>query len=66
MIGAAAAFYDSLAERYHLRGLGPDGSLADLRAELAEILREAGFRDVDWLMPETSGYYQLVFTARRG
>src|SRR5215212_1535655 len=24
----AAAFYDSLAARFHLRGLGPDGSLA--------------------------------------
>ena len=39
---------------------------AILRAELAGILREAGFRDVAWQMSETSGYYQPVVTARRG
>jgi SAM-dependent methyltransferase len=39
---------------------------AVLRAELAEILHEAGFRDVTWQTPETSGYYQPVVKARRG
>jgi glycine/sarcosine N-methyltransferase len=39
---------------------------AVLRAELAGILREAGFEDIIWHMPEESGYYQPVVTARRG
>jgi glycine/sarcosine N-methyltransferase len=39
---------------------------AVLRDELAEILREAGFRDVAWLAPDDSGYYQPVVTARSG
>jgi glycine/sarcosine N-methyltransferase len=39
---------------------------AVLREELAEILRQAGLRDVAWQMPETSGYYQPVVKARRG
>jgi glycine/sarcosine N-methyltransferase len=39
---------------------------AVLRAELAEILHEAGFRDVTWQTPETSGYYQPVVKARGG
>ena len=39
---------------------------AVLREELAEILHEAGFRDVAWQMPDESGYYQPVVKARRG
>lgn len=39
---------------------------AVLRDEVAEILREAGFRDVTWLVSEDSGYYQPVVTARSG
>jgi glycine/sarcosine N-methyltransferase len=39
---------------------------AVLREELAEILHQAGFRDVAWQMPDESGYYQPVVTARRG
>jgi len=38
---------------------------AVLRDELTEILREAGFREVAWLVPEESGYYQPIVTARR-
>jgi glycine/sarcosine N-methyltransferase len=39
---------------------------AVLRAELAEILQEGGFRDVVWHMPDTSGYYQPLVMARKG
>ena len=39
---------------------------AVLREELAQILREAGFREVVWRMPDESGYYQPIVTARRG
>jgi glycine/sarcosine N-methyltransferase len=35
------------------------------RAELTGILHEAGFVDVAWQMPDESGYYQPVVTARR-
>jgi glycine/sarcosine N-methyltransferase len=35
------------------------------RAELTEIVRAAGFREVAWHAPETSGYYQPILTARR-
>lgn len=35
-----------------------------LRTELADILREAGFREVFWRMPEDSGYYQPIVRAR--
>src|SRR5215210_8227118 len=74
MIGEAAAFYDGLAGRYHLifgdweGAVRWQGEVLErlIRAELAGILREAGFRDVAWQMPETSGYYQPVVTARRG
>ncbi|MGF1470195.1 MAG: class I SAM-dependent methyltransferase [Rubrobacteraceae bacterium] len=34
------------------------------RSELGEVLREAGFRDVVWRMPEDTGYYQPIVTAR--
>jgi len=36
-----------------------------LRDELTAILQEADFGDVRWRMPEESGYYQPVVTARR-
>ncbi|WP_027086633.1 class I SAM-dependent methyltransferase [Cohnella panacarvi] len=36
-----------------------------LRKELTEFLREAGFSDIAWHMPEASGYYQPIVTARR-
>jgi len=36
-----------------------------LRAELSSMLEAAGFRDIKWLMPDESGYYQPVVTARR-
>jgi glycine/sarcosine N-methyltransferase len=39
---------------------------AVLREELAEILHQAGFRDVVWQMPDVSGYYQPAVKARRG
>jgi glycine/sarcosine N-methyltransferase len=35
------------------------------RGELSEILGEAGFCEVRWLMPEESGYYQPIVVARR-
>ena len=34
-----------------------------LRGELSEILFQAGFSGVRWLLPETSGYFQPVVTA---
>jgi SAM-dependent methyltransferase len=36
------------------------------REELNRALTAAGFREVRWLMPETSGFYQPIVTARRG
>jgi glycine/sarcosine N-methyltransferase len=35
------------------------------RQELSHALTAAGFRDVRWHMPETSGFYQPLVTARR-
>jgi len=37
-----------------------------LRAELTGILSDAGFRDIRWLMPEESGFYQPIVIATRG
>lgn len=39
---------------------------AILRVELASVLRDAGFRDIIWHLPEESGYYQPIVTARKG
>ncbi len=36
-----------------------------LRDELTEVMREAGFSAIRWHMPQESGYYQPVVTARR-
>jgi SAM-dependent methyltransferase len=36
-----------------------------LRDELSNALEYAGFRDIRWLMPETSGFYQPVVLARK-
>lgn len=35
-----------------------------LRSELSGELRSAGFKDVQWLMPNESGYYQPIVLAR--
>jgi SAM-dependent methyltransferase len=35
------------------------------RDELGTILAEAGFREVTWLQPDASGYYQPIVTAHR-
>jgi hypothetical protein len=35
------------------------------RSEIDTILREAGFSDLRWHMPEETGYYQPIVTARR-
>lgn len=35
------------------------------RADLSAALREAGLRDITWHMPEASGYYQPIVTARK-
>lgn len=35
-----------------------------LREELSDILDKVGFSDIRWLMPEESGYYQPIVTAR--
>jgi 2-polyprenyl-3-methyl-5-hydroxy-6-metoxy-1,4-benzoquinol methylase len=35
------------------------------REELSRVLTTAGFRDVRWHLPETSGFYQPLVTARR-
>lgn len=32
------------------------------RAEISDALVRAGFRDVQWLFPEQSGYYQPIVT----
>lgn len=37
-----------------------------LRSELSSELEAADFRDVQWLMPEKSGYYQPIVLARTG
>jgi glycine/sarcosine N-methyltransferase len=36
------------------------------REELARIVEEAGFAGLCWHMPDETGYYQLILTARRG
>ncbi|MBM7568818.1 class I SAM-dependent methyltransferase [Paenibacillus sacheonensis] len=36
-----------------------------LRDELSHALRTVGFSEIEWLMPEESGYYQPVVTARK-
>ena len=33
--------------------------------ELAAVLAETGFDDIRWQMPQDSGYYQPIVTARR-
>ena len=35
------------------------------RHELSEILHSAGFSEIRWLMPEESGYYQPIVSARK-
>jgi len=35
-----------------------------LRAELTQVLLAAGFADVEWLMPSTTGYYQPIVIGR--
>lgn len=35
------------------------------RDPMASIFKEAGFTEIQWHMPEASGYYQPVMTARR-
>ena len=37
-----------------------------LREELSNTLEGAGFRDIRWLMPEKSGFYQPLVLARKG
>ncbi len=57
------AFYDRLAPDYHLifadwsRSIGWQGEVLDL-------LR-AGFVDVRWWLPEETGYFQPIVTARQ-
>ncbi|MDX1437675.1 MAG: hypothetical protein R3335_12730, partial [Anaerolineales bacterium] len=36
------------------------------RAELSGLFTAAGFHDVQWTMPEESGYFQPILTARAG
>ncbi|MFF7588321.1 class I SAM-dependent methyltransferase [Kitasatospora purpeofusca] len=36
------------------------------RSQLTEFVAGAGFTDITWHSPESSGYYQPVLTARRG
>jgi len=38
---------------------------AVLRSELGDILIQAGFTNVRWLLPSHSGYYQPIFVAHR-
>lgn len=35
------------------------------RAELAEIVQAAGLREVQWRLPDETGYYQPILTARK-
>jgi len=37
-----------------------------LRAELSAILEQAGFADIRWHVPQDTGFFQPVVTARRG
>ena len=62
-------------EHVQLLPSGPDGawevrvrratSRAWLRAELAAAVAEAGFEDVRWHLPDETGFFQPVLTARR-
>ncbi len=36
-----------------------------LRAELEALMKEAGFLEIEWHMPEESGYHQPIVTARK-
>ena len=36
-----------------------------LREELSNLLREAGFTDIRWILPAESGYYLPLVLARR-
>ncbi|SEN49961.1 bifunctional 2-polyprenyl-6-hydroxyphenol methylase/3-demethylubiquinol 3-O-methyltransferase UbiG [Paenibacillus sp. OV219] len=36
-----------------------------LREEINQLLRETGFTDIEWHLPELSGYYQPIVTARK-
>ena len=36
-----------------------------LREEFAAIIRQAGLAEVRWYLPEESGYYQPIVTARK-
>lgn len=38
---------------------------AILRSELSRLLLETGFTDVNWRMPDETGYYQPLVTARK-
>jgi SAM-dependent methyltransferase len=36
-----------------------------LRHELSDVMREVGFSEIKWHMPDESGYYQPIVTARK-
>lgn len=36
-----------------------------LREEFSRMLSQAGFSDIEWLMPSETGYYQPIVTARK-
>ena len=38
---------------------------ATLRGELTDILQSNGFRCIEWLFPETTGFYQPIVVARK-
>lgn len=38
---------------------------AILRRELTTVLEQAGFSQIQWLMPDESGYYQPIILARK-
>src|SRR5262249_11488361 len=60
-------------QHFILREIGPDWRIscrttayrALRRDELTGVLSEAGFSDIAWRMPEETGYYQPLVTARR-
>ena len=54
-------FYDQLATQYDKLFL----RLAARRQELTDLLTVHGCREVTWLFPEESGFYQPIVVAKK-
>jgi hypothetical protein len=57
--------YDELADHYHLIFLHTSRAYqALLRDDLTGVLGEAGFRNIRWLFPVDTGFYQPLVLAK--